>query len=52
MGFNHKMRGKHVCEDCASFPICSKFNIKNVEATTDSCMWNEDYYYKKEKKDE
>ena len=47
MSWSYKMQGNHTCGDCASFPICSKTNVKNVEKSTDSCMWEEDYYVKK-----
>ena len=46
------MKSNHVCGECASFPICSKTNVKNVEKTTDSCMWEIDLFTKREKKDD
>ena len=44
---NYKMKGSHKCGECASFPICSKVVVKNVEKNTDCCQWEKDYYVKK-----
>jgi hypothetical protein len=52
LSYSYKMKSNHVCGDCASYLICCKTFVKNVEETTDSCQWSEDYYYKKEDKNE
>jgi len=44
---NYKMKGNHVCGECAAFPICSKVVVKNAQKDTDSCQWEKDYYVKR-----
>lgn len=48
MSWSYKMQGSHVCSECNSFGICSKVNVKNAQRDTDHCLWDVDFFTKKE----
>lgn len=37
------------CDRCVHFEECRKFNVKNAQAETNYCLWNENRFEKKPK---